>query len=242
MQSNTAASGRLVPMTFRTLRQLDKARPFDKVRALEHVRPGAATSVPDTRRPKDDARPPRGPRPQHTSVQWVPAERLGQLSVDAPLRAWLIGKGLLTQRLRGRYGDRYAHRMTDQWSGRLEQGHRSTLGVTDDAGLFRDVEMRCGDQAWVFEQTIMPDSTLCAHPWLAELGDSALGETVSDLAAVDRGPYEYAWLPANGPLPTRALRDAGVEPVGLWGRRTRVKLRGAPLLVHEVFLPAMGRA
>ena len=30
-----------------------------------------------------------------------------------------------------------------------------------------------GDQVWVFEQAVMPDSTLCAHPWLAELGDAA---------------------------------------------------------------------
>ena len=46
-------------------------------------------------------------------------------------------------------------------------------------GLFRDVEMCCGDNVWVFGQTIVPDSTLCVHPWLAELGDSALGETLS---------------------------------------------------------------
>lgn len=240
MQSNTAGSGRLARMTLRTVRLLDKARPFDRLRALDHVRPGAAPHGSDTRRP-DAAGRAHAPRPPG-SIQWVPAERLGQLSVEAPLRAWLIGKGLLTQRLRARHGDRYTHQVLEQWSGQLEQGHRSTLSVTDDTGLFRDVSMCCGDQAWVFERTITPDSTLCAHPWLAELGDSALGETMSDLAAVDRGAYEYAWLPAEGPLPTRALRDAGLAPVGLWGRRTRVKLRGAPLLVHEVFLPAMGRA
>jgi chorismate-pyruvate lyase len=27
----------------------------------------------------------------------------------------------------------------------------------------------------------------------------------------------------------------------LWARRSRIQLRGAPLLVQELFLPAMGR-
>jgi chorismate-pyruvate lyase len=37
------------------------------------------------------------------------------------------------------------------------------------------------------------------------------------------------------------MRDAEVKPEGLWARRSRVALRGAPLLMQEVFLPGMGR-
>ena len=29
-------------------------------------------------------------------VQWLPAERLGQLDIEARMRPWLIGKGLLS--------------------------------------------------------------------------------------------------------------------------------------------------
>jgi chorismate-pyruvate lyase len=87
----------------------------------------------------------------------------------------------------------------------------------------------------------MPDSTLCAHPWLAELGDSALGETLSDLSGIERSSYEYAWLCGDEAVTARALRDAEVKPAGLWARRARVSLRGAPLLVHELILPAVGR-
>jgi chorismate-pyruvate lyase len=101
--------------------------------------------------------------------------------------------------------------------------------------------MSHGDNVWVFEQTVMPDSTLCAHPWLAELGDAALGETLGDLSAVERSSYEYAWLPAQEAVTARALRDAEVKPAGLWARRSRLALRGAPLLMQELILPAMGR-
>jgi chorismate--pyruvate lyase len=108
--------------------------------------------------------------------------------------------------------------------------------------LFRDVEMCSRDAVWVFAQTIMPDSTLCAHPWLAELGETALGETLSDISGVERSSYEYAWLPVEEAVTARALRDAEIKPAGLWARRSRVSLRGAPLLMQELFLPAMGRA
>jgi len=61
------------------------------------------------------------------------------------------------------------------------------------------------------------------------------------LRSVDRGSYEYAWLPVDDPLTARAMRDAEVKPEGLWARRSRVALRGAPLLMQEVFLPGMGQ-
>lgn len=183
------------------------------------------------------------PAPANThpeSVQWLPAERLGQLSIDAQVRPWLIGKGLLTQRLKAVCGERFGLRLADQWTGLLGAAHQAALRCTDNAGLFRDVEMSNLENLWVFEQTVMPDSTLVAHPWLAELGDSALGETLSDLSAMVRSSYEYAWLPAAEALTSRALRDAHVKPAGLWARRARVSLRGAPLLMQELFFPSMG--
>ncbi len=175
------------------------------------------------------------------SVQWLPAERLGQLTVDAQARAWLIGKGLVSLRMKEVCGDHFMLQLIDQWTGLLSAAHKSTLPSSDNAGLFRDVELSRGGSVWVFEQTVIPDSTLCAHSWLAELGDTSLGETLSDLSGVERSPYEYAWLKALDPLTARALRDAEIKPAGLWGRRSRVSLRGAPLLMHELFLPAVGR-
>jgi chorismate-pyruvate lyase len=176
------------------------------------------------------------------SIQWLPAERLGQLTMDAHVRPWLIGKGLISLRMKAVCGERFALKVVDQWTGLLSAAHKSALRSTDNAGLFRDVEMSHGGAVWVFAQTIMPDSTLCAHPWLAELGDSALGETLSDLSGLERSSYEYAWLPVEEAVTARALRDAEIKPAGLWARRSRVSLRGDPLLMQELILPAVGRA
>jgi chorismate--pyruvate lyase len=174
------------------------------------------------------------------AVEWVPAERLGEFTVAARLRPWLIGKGLLTQRLRTTCGEHFALRLVDQRTGLLDAALKSAVPTADNAGLFREVEMSRGGTVWVFGLSVIPDSTLCAHPWLAELGDSALGETLSELSGVQRSSYEYAWLPADHPATARALRSADVTPMRLWARRARISLRGAPLLTQEIFLPAMG--
>jgi len=176
------------------------------------------------------------------AVQWHPAERLGQMNMEPHLRRWLIGKDLVTLRMKAMCGEHFALRVVDQWSGQLAAEHKTALRCADGDALFRDAEMSASGKVWVFERTILPDSTLCAHPWLAELGDAALGETLSDLSAVERGVYDYAWLPSGESVTARALRDAQVKPAGLWGRRSRLTLRGAPLLIQELFLPAMGRA
>jgi chorismate lyase len=176
------------------------------------------------------------------SVQWLPAERLGQMNIEPALRTWLIAKAMLSGRVKAACGDQFALRLVDQWTGLLTSSHKLGLRSDDTAGLFRDIEMVHGTQVWVFGQTVMPDSTLSLHPWLAELGDTPLDETLIGLSGVDRGSYEYAWLPVDDPLTARALREAEVKPEGLWARRSRVALRGAPLLMQEVFLPGMGRS
>jgi chorismate lyase len=175
------------------------------------------------------------------TAEWLPAERLGQLDVDARTRPWLIGKGLISLRMKDVCGERFAFRLLEQRTGLLGNSHRSYLRVDDSAALFRDVELCCADQVWVFVQSVIPDSTLCVHPWLAELADSPLGEMLEALSGVHRSSYEYAWLPADDILAARALHGADVTPSGLWARRSRVLLRGAPLFTQEVFLPATGR-
>jgi chorismate--pyruvate lyase len=178
---------------------------------------------------------------RHAPIQWLPAERLGQLDIEARMRPWLIGKGLLSVRMKDACGDSFSARLVDQWTALLAGDQQSFLKVGDSAALYRDEELACGGQVWVFAQTVVPDSTLCAHPWLGELGDSPVGEVLADLSGVERSSFEYAWLPAGSALTARALHDTDLSPPGLWARRSRILLRGLPMLSQEAFLPAMGR-
>lgn len=174
-------------------------------------------------------------------VDWLPAERLGQAKIDAGVRSWLIGKGLLTQRVKDVCGAAYRLRLIEQNTGLLDAAQRAALLRNDTAGLFREIKMFCRDKVWVYARTIIPDSTLSRHPWLAELGDAALGETLHGISGVERSAYEYAWLPATDPVAARALSGSDIAPAGLWARRYRFTLHGAPLLVQELFFPAIGQ-
>src|SRR5450755_2071796 len=94
------------------------------------------------------------PAGQSESVQWLPAERLGQLNIDEKLRPWLIGFGMLSERLKAACGDRFSLRLVDQWSGLLSNSHKLALRTNDNAGMFRNVELCSAGQVWVFAQTL----------------------------------------------------------------------------------------
>jgi chorismate--pyruvate lyase len=114
------------------------------------------------------------------------------------------------------------------------------LGVDDAMCLLREIEFICGTRRWVFAQSVLPQSTVRHHPWLRELGERGLGESLNAVEDVRREPLEYLELPVSHALARAALPDA-TDSAPLWARRAIYRLGGAPILVQEVFLPALGR-
>jgi chorismate--pyruvate lyase len=71
------------------------------------------------------------------------------------------------------------------------------------------------------------------------LGNKPLGELLFSHPLVVRRPLHYKALHAHHPLYRSAV--PGDAPERLWARRSLFTLHGAPLLVTEVFLPAILR-
>ena len=161
-------------------------------------------------------------------------------ALDGRLRDWLTGEGLLTERLRKLGTGPLSLRVVHQDLGTLGAEQRALLGVTSESCLRREVELCIARTPMVYAQTLVPDSTLRALPWLAELGDSPLGEMLQALSGVTRAAYEYADLSPADPLAARAQRDLPPEARGMLpARRGLVTIRGHALLVHEAFLPSL---
>ena len=143
-------------------------------------------------------------------------------------------------------------RLVDQWTGLLSarpQGVPQGRRHRPDCSATRSFP--AADQVWVFAQTVIPDSTLCVHPWLGELGDSPSGEILSELSGVERSSYEYAWLPAEHALTraraarhgsvARGIVGAALENLAAWLAACSRKRRSCPPWAVHPRAPEAGR-
>ena len=106
--------------------------------------------------------------------------------------------------------------------------------------LAREIELLAADLPIVYARTLIPETTLQAHPWLRDLGETPLGEALARQADLRRGPLEFAMLPTRSELYARAVESIyTAPPSSLWMRRSWFGLPGGRLLVTEVFLPAV---
>ena len=159
--------------------------------------------------------------------------------VPAALEPWLAEPGLLTARVRAACGAATRLHMLRLDPAPLDPHIARRLGVEDATCLLREIEFTCGARRWIFAQTVLPQSSVKHHPWLRELGDRALGESLSAVEDVRREPLEYLELHGRHPLAQAAGADASTG--SLWARRAVYRLGDWPILVQEVFLPALGR-
>jgi len=160
--------------------------------------------------------------------------------LDTRIADWLTDATPLMARLRTFAGGELTLRIVQQGLATLGGEQRLLLGVESENCFVREIELFTRREPCVFAQTLIPDSTLHAYPWLAELGDSPLAEMLGALSGVTRSAFEYADLPPAHPLAVRAQRDIPPDAqVTLPARRSSFSLRGHALLVQEVFLPAL---
>jgi len=171
----------------------------------------------------------RGPR-------WSPARRL-RGALPPGLRDRLLDPSSLTRRLQLTCGLRFRVRVLAQRWGRPLVSERRALGMKRGGRvLIREVQLMCGDTAWVFARTVIPMRTLRGRERrLAKLGSRPLGAALFANPRLARGEVEIARLMPGDGLYLRAAARGARD--GIWGRRSVFTLKGKPLLVSEFFLP-----
>lgn len=155
-------------------------------------------------------------------------------------RPWLTDHGSLTQRLRARCPAFAVHRLR-QGAARPHDDERAALALRGDrVALVREVLLLCGDTPLIFAHTVVPLPSL-RGPWrtLAGLGNRPLGAALFANPKIARFPLEYRRLDRRHPLHRAAVAATGTGHGPLWARRSLFALDGHPLLVSEVFLPAV---
>lgn len=153
-------------------------------------------------------------------------------------RIWLIDNGSLTQRLQSVSGQFSVNRIRHR-SGRPALDEASLLGMRpQQKALIREVQLCCAGVPVVFAHSVLPYKSLRGK-WqdLGRLGNKPLGGALFADFNVRRSPLEYKKLPRHHALYKRAILDLGMQKPILWARRSIFSLKGANIMVTEVFLP-----
>jgi chorismate--pyruvate lyase len=159
-----------------------------------------------------------------------------------PWRPWLAWRGSLTWRIRERAPD-FRVRVVRQGLRLPNDDEYRRLGQpAHRRALVREVLLVANGEPVVLAHSIAAWRDL-SGVWrgLRGLGTRPLAEALFTDPLVARESLEFARLDPRHPLWRQARALAGCELPVLPARRSRFLKRGRPLLVTEVFLPALGR-
>ena len=154
------------------------------------------------------------------------------LRAPEPAQAWLSDNGSLTRRLQALGRFRVAPQYQAMAVPRPEE--QRLLGLPPrQRALIREVLLYLDDTPVVFARSVLPVESLTgANRVLGHMARRSLGAELFRAPRAERRAVWYARYPG-------ALLPAGTDADGAWGRQSRFEKRGHPLLVSEVFLPAL---
>lgn len=155
-------------------------------------------------------------------------------------RRWLVEPGSLTRRIQATCENfcvelvsQHRRRPFDEESQALDMPVRRSAWV-------REVFLRCGPRNVVFAHSVVPADSLSSR-WrhLRALGTRPLGAALFANPQIRRSAMAYRRLTPQHALYTCAVASEPERPSVLWARRSLFTLDDHPILVTEVFLPAI---
>lgn len=180
----------------------------------------------------------------HSNAVAVLPTRQGWLAhphtIPRSLRPWLSDRGSLTRRLKSRCD---AFRVVPLATGLAPPNpdEHALLGMRPGTLAYvRDVLLLCNEVPVVFAHSVLPHASLRgAWNGIARLGSRPLGEALFSNPRIQRQPLAYHRVRRDHPLHRAIARQQALAASSLWARRSVFCLGGHPLLVTEVFLPAI---
>jgi chorismate--pyruvate lyase len=177
-----------------------------------------------------------------TEPAWRPVDGALRRRLPAVLRGWLIDTASLTERLQALCGPAFGVRLRRQGWRRPAFGERAALGMEDHrVALVREVHLLRGSTPLVFARTVMPAEALRGRGRrLARLGNRPLGALLFADPRIRRAGIEVARIRPGDDFHAAAIEHRRAERgAEIWGRRSLFLIGEQPLLVNEIFLPAL---
>lgn len=142
-------------------------------------------------------------------------------ALNPALREWLLLEDSMTKRFEQQGKKISIMLMREAFVDRHEIGEERALLPDEPRYWLREIILCADDEPWLAGRTVVPESTLNGP----ELALQTLGKT-------PLGRYLF-----TSSTLTRDFIEPGIID-DLWGRRSRLRLNGKPLLLTELFLPA----
>ncbi len=160
-----------------------------------------------------------------------------------PIRDWLLTTDSLTQRVQSHCaGQFHLEVLRHDWV-RPQLNERRLLLMDDAArALRREVVLCCTGMPLIFARTIIPSASLRgAGLRLARLGRKPLGELLFRDHSVERSRLQISAFSQDNPMLADVSFAKRKMKQSIWGRRSVFLYAGKPLLVAEMFLPAIAQ-
>lgn len=155
---------------------------------------------------------------QLRALHWLPAS---SPLLSPPLLDWLLEEDSMTRRFEQHCQKVTVELIRESFVRADEMAQEAEFLPADERFWLREIVL-CGDgEPWLIGRTVVPESTLNGPElMLQNLGTRPLGR----------------YLFASSTLSRDFIDPGQVED--LWGRRSRLRLSGKPLMLTELFLPA----
>lgn len=161
-------------------------------------------------------------------VRWTGLRRVTRLHAPQCWQRWLTDRASLTQHLLTASQGNFRVEVVRQGWARPTRSEALALGIPmRQLALIREVQLLGNDQVWVYARSIIPASTMTGRErQLSHIGNRSLGTILFTDPTMRRGPLQITQLNL-------------INQQKVWARRSTFFLSGKPLLVCEVFLPAL---
>ncbi len=152
------------------------------------------------------------------ALHWLPAS---SPLLSAPLLDWLLEEDSMTRRFENYCQQVTVELIREEFVSAADVAAEAAF-LPDDARFWLREIVLCGDgEPWLLGRTVVPESTLQGPElMLQQLGTRPLGR----------------YLFSSSTLSRDFIHPGQAD--NLWGRRSRLRLSGKPLLLTELFLPA----
>ncbi|MCG8378205.1 MAG: chorismate lyase [Proteobacteria bacterium] len=173
-------------------------------------------------------------------IRWQSKQCLKIHAIDKRLRSFLFQTGSLTRYIQQSSKAAIQVELETETWGFPMRDEASLLGIrTAEYAFIRESWLKSSNKRIVYARTIIPGKTLKGKTRkLANIGNKPLGEILFADKTTHRSSIRYGKVMPNCDL-YELIKDNVNEKEEIWGRQSLFYIQYKPLLISEVFLPAI---